>query len=642
MKAKKHDENKINEFTTKVKKLHKTYVDLNLLYRNYHLLNKISNNYDSWELMKNYASSLSEYAEELFGVGNIQLIQEVAYLIFHKGKTFQEIIDTEHFKSLSYKDFIKLRDCKEISEYLCAKYFVDELTKYSRTNKIISADSMINDFITRDLAIMIRLIMENETECQRLLKLFIDRHQSELTGFLYSNIVYFAGHIKSGNSFELVNMITNISNPENSKFFEFCHKRSSMLARVFCSNNIKIADEFVCMLMDNEVYRKFNRIYQLHYYQDILDYLGERQAEWDINIPNGTKFDFYNCFLVLVSKLELNLSMQEPYPLMVIDLFTICDFIYSRLQNVGSDRALFYSSCYNKKNDSTCKSILLKVLSLITAFLNNTEMSLLHDAYINAYFKFMKIKFAELINKIERNVDKNIVVPYVAESYDFKEILKLHNMPRVAWNINNVGQIKIEDQPCYGIQNKQFSDEESDTKTLDMPKETVMQHIMESVYIAQMFLPEDIDLQGYNKSTIISLLLLSELGKTETGDYSLEYTNAKSRYKPNELTALSNFLMLGTIDGYANNKGFFNSLTQNEGNIKEIDYNAVICKEIKFIQIEYKYYSLYDELGFDAERREQFEKGFIEPTTTICKEIRRKLVRNNPEFKKYLSCNYKE
>ena len=91
-------------------------------------------------------------------------------------------------------------------------------------------------------------------------------------------------------------------------------------------------------------------------------------------------------------------------------------------------------------------------------------------------------------------------------------------------------------------------------------------------------------------------------------------------------------LTLGALDGYANQPLFFQPLTAKSA---AVDINMRICWEIKIIQTEFKYYTLYDELEFDDERRADFENDFEEPTTDICKKIREQLVLNNPKFKKF-------
>ena len=53
--------------------------------------------------------------------------------------------------------------------------------------------------------------------------------------------------------------------------------------------------------------------------------------------------------------------------------------------------------------------------------------------------------------------------------------------------------------------------------------------------------------------------------------------------------------------------------------------------------MEYKYYSLYDQLSFTKKRRDNFEDEFAAPSVEICKNIRNTLIVNNPDFQKYMN-----
>ena len=608
------------EFRNKLLKIHRITVDLDFLHKILPLMQDTKKDDDAWGVMKRYVELLSEAAEDLFGAPNIEKIQYAAFLLFFKGKTYQEITETI---SISINDFVQIRDNPSIYEYLIACYFVHELKNSSKANGRISQDSILNCFITRDMSIMIRLVMEETTTSQRVLRNFISKHAEELEGYLYSNIVYLAGHNKTGNSTELVESI-RVTKTCESSFFNYCQRRSYDLAKIVSENSKILAEDFIYSLMDNEEYRNFNRAYQLHYYQDIPDTLGDSWAEWNVAKSHSSGFDFHNCFLVLVSKLELGFSSIAPYPLMEIDLFTICDLIYSRLQKAGMNRALFYSADYNKENDSLCKDILEKTTSLLAEYIKRCTIS---NSRIYAYFSFMKNKLEQVVKEINKNTGKNTEIPYVSQSYDFKSILMLETMPRVGWNINHIGPIKIEDQPKYASVSSTDLEKE-----YSQVKETIMQHVFETVYIAHLFLPETLDNASYSKSKVISLLLFSELGKTSVGDYSPEYTNAKKSFLPKERTKLMEFLVLGANDGYANHGSLFDSLITTEN--EHTDINMIICQEIKRIQMEYKYYSLYDQLNFDEKRHKEFQDEFHDPSTAVCRKIRKKLITENPDFQK--------
>ena len=305
---------------------------------------------------------------------------------------------------------------------------------------------------------------------------------------------------------------------------------------------------------------------------------------------------------------------------MELDLFSVCDLIYSRLQHMAPD-SLFYSAKYNQRDDSECEAILDQTTNLLKRY--NKLYGGKHSANdrIGAYFSLMETRLIEVPKKVMANKGKDVSVPYVSPCYDLAQVLKLSTLARVGWNINCPGTIRAENQPVYA----------ADSSGAGAPMlESLMQHVMESIYIAQMFLPDDLSEDGFQKSKVISLLLYSELGKTHNGDYSPRYSNVSKR-REDEKQFLSHILSLGALDGYATQPLFFEPLS----NKPAVDINMRICWEIKMIQTEFKYYTLYHQLGFSDKRRADFEDYFEEPTTDICKVIREQIVLNNPAFKEF-------
>lgn len=127
------------------------------------------------------------------------------------------------------------------------------------------------------------------------------------------------------------------------------------------------------------------------------------------------------------------------------------------------------------------------------------------------------------------------------------------------------------------------------------------------------------------------MILLAELGKASCKDYSPHYSDLHF-WKDKETEALSHALVLGALDGYAVHLEFFRPLSDSP----DWDINLRICREIKMIQMEYKYYSLYNKLGFCPERRREFENCFEEPKTGVCRRIREQLILNNPDFRMHI------
>ena len=627
----------LNYYST-LKKLRRIAVDLNFIYSNNSLLCEDALDADSWMVMRKQVKQMAIRVEESFD--GLQLIlYRAAFLLMITGEPYQYICEKDGMEDLTYIDFIKIRNNPEIAKFLIARYYVEELKKYARTDEQIPDTSILFCFIPRDLSVMIRLLIEELGIQYRIFERFIENHASEIHGFLYSTFVYLLGHNKKYGSIKLIKTVYSGINDSNN-FFAFCNRRSHELAMIVSEENAhELSNSFIGSLMDNEEYRIFNRTYQLWYYQDIIEPESGKWQAWDVYKARKPGFDFHNCFMTLVSKLDYCFENDKPYSLMEIDMFTICDLIYSRLQKNSQKRELFYSAMYNRIENSVAVALLQRVCKILDIYFhkygqNGQSRGL--DNRIQIYFRYVKKKFCEISKKLEQRPDENVNKLFVSQAYDFNKIVQLCNQPRVGWNISKSGTVTINDRPKY-----------APNTITGMPKaswgecatvyETIGQHILECLYIAQMFLPENLSYEGYQKSTVISMLLMSEIGKvTIDGDYSPEYSNSGRHYEPHEKLGRQEFLILGAIDGYADLSKLYNTMTAIGTSLENCsDINMLICQEIKLIQMEYKYYLLYGELEFQSERHEAFKREFVDLKTSIGNEIRRMLIRENPDYMEY-------
>ena len=572
-----------------------------------------------WDVLKEHLRNLEEITDRIFGF-RIDTAMETAGTLFSQRKRYSQIIEIIKSDCPTVTEFLSIINTPAIEDYLIARYYIHALSDYSNTEREIPDDSILFSFVPNEISIIIRLLLDEKGEAaNEILSRFIDLHSKQLSGFLYSMISYLCGHLRTEGSSDLIDKIP-APNRESQDFFSLCSRRSYDLAKAVCSTDKFPTQKIVLELIENEGYRRFNRSYQVHYYQDVSNNAIRNQFAWNPNKAPSIGFDFRYSFLMLLSKLEPALKETRPYPLMELDLFTLCDLIYSRLQHTASD-SLFYSAKYNEKDDSECESILNKTISLLATYNKLYGGNRSGNERIGAFFSLMGSRLTDVQKNVEINIGKDVSIPYVSPCYDFDRVLKLSSLARVGWNINTSGTIKVDSQPSYTI-------DPDSGKVVPTIYESLMQHIMESVYIAQLFLPSTLPEEGFEKSKVIDLLLLSELGKTFSGDYSPYYSNHQ-RLRNLEKEGLANILTLGSLDGYATQSVFFRPFPD----MTAADINMRICWEIKMIQMEYKYYTLYHQLGFDDERRDEFENDFEEPTTNVCKKIREQLILNNPHFK---------
>jgi len=608
-------------------KFRKPSIDLFFLYHCDKHIFEIKDREEIWAVLRMHLEDLENIAGSMFGF-RIDLIQQAAGLLFSQRKCYAEIIDTydEETEKLTIAEFLSFINVPIIASYLIANHYVQELVKYSENSTAtIPGDSILYSFVAHELSLLIRLILDKEGRAANSILLrFINYHGQELKGYLSSTISYLCGHIRMGDNAHLIKILPPPERDSN-EFFALCYRRSYDLAVASYSTNKFPAEEIVLEFIDNEVYRKFNRSYQLHYYQDDSNNSSSNQFAWSPDVPPACGFDFRNSFLMLLSKLDPVLQgAKQSYPFMQLDLFTLCDLIYSRLQYTTPD-SIFYSAKYNERNDSECEAILSRAVALLEKYNTLYGGKKSTNDRVGAYFSLMRDRFNSIVKNIKQNSGKDIDIPYVSPCYDLNQILNLSSVARVGWNIEVPGEIKVEQQPKYEM--------DPDTGiTCPMMYESLMQHVMESVYMAQMFLPDTLlSEEGFQKSKVISLILFSELGKVGSGDYSPNYSNY-NKWKKREEKELAHMSILGALDGYAVQPTFTELLASKSS----IDVNMRICWEIKMIQREFKYYKLYSKLGFNDERRLEFEADFEEPTTNICRAIREQLILKNPEFKAFL------
>mgnify|MGYP002525717573 CR=1 FL=1 len=621
-------------------KLRQVAIDLHFLYSNETLLNVIEDDTDLWIAMKKQVEQMIDHVDKLFCNPNTEkrrILYQTAFQMIFNCKTYQFISNNIGSDKLLYTDFIKMRNAPEVAMFLVANHYVEELKHYSQANEKIQDDSILWRFITRDLAVLIRLLSDKLHIRIDVYESFITKHQEELHCHLKSMLIYLLGHSSHEEKVELIKAISS-ANDETTIFFQLCNRRSTDLGLIVSQDNHDLANRFICSLIDDATYRLFNREYLLRYYCDKPVSQKRGHMFWDYDSVQTKGFDFHNCFLTLVSKMDYCFSNDMPYPMLEIDLFSICDLIYSRLQRKNTNQALFYSAAYNCVESPIATSVLRRTIKLLSDYAQrygHGEQSRGLNQRISTYFTYVQTQFERITSELEKSIGHNVVEPFVSQALDYRKVIELCNKPRVGWNIAKSGPISKKLQPKYSRPNVVGFPKVSWGKSMPV-HETIGQHILECLYIAQFFLPDSIGIEGYSKSTVMSMLLMSEVGKITIGDYTPTYTNAKSDYEPTEKRCRQEVLTLCAFDGYANLGHLFFTLMGFDTAIDQYpDINMTICQEIKLIQMEYKYYTLYKELPFEEKRRQVFKDEFIELHTPICQEIRKMLIRENTAFSEY-------
>lgn len=631
-------EKEINIFYYILRKLRRIYVDLDYIHGLSELLKDNIVEDNSWKVMKRKLELTTKRVDEAFGEAHKEVLYKAAYLLFFRGNTFQLIRNDKTMEELTYADFLKIRNNPEVAKFLIARHYIQELKYYASCDKSIEEESILNCFISRDISVTIRLQIEDLGIQAQVFKNVVNMHGEGLHGYFISFLVYLLGHNKNYNGLNVIKT-EKLKLHDHNKFLNDCIVRSYELAEIVSVSDERQrqkSNDFLIKLMTDESFRIFNRIYQLWYYEDIKDPVEGKSGILEISKKIGKGFDFHNCFMFLVSKIDYCFAHNEPYPLLEIDMFTLCDFVYSRLQNFNSE-AIFYSEEYNKKENSVSASVLKRMVDIIGNYskkYGHSEQSRNLSSNILVYFETVQNVFKKALEEIEKRPGQGIEQPFVSPAADFTKVINLCEMPRMGWNITKTDTIYKKNMPKYESLIKYKKQKEEENCTIF---ETIGQHILESIYIAELFLPEQMQEEGYDKAIVISMILMSEVGKIAvTHDYTPDFYRASRILMPQECNGRKQFLIQGAFDGYANLMNLYDAMLIIGGTLSAYsDINMRICQEIKLIQMEYKFYVLKEQLEFEEDREEDFKKEFVDLITPICKDIRRMLITNNATFRNY-------
>lgn len=613
-----HDSEKIDIIINNIMKYRKISLSLNFLNSNFQsLCDSYTDNELSWNIMNMYRNVIAkEINKYLSNGGRREFIEKVAFYIQENSATFKTINSLEKNEKIVYNDFCIIKNKPEIRKFLIASYYVSELQKYASQNEEIMKNSILYYFITRDIAILIRLLL---TEKTGLIVEFVEKHHGELVGHLYSMIIYLAGHSKDVECIELIDKLEK-EKINRRKEYVYCNERSLYLAKIVSNNDIKESFKYIYKLIDEEKSRSFNRNYQLYYYGDKSSKVGTKDITAEDYIERN--LDFHNCYLTLLLKLQYSFDLRKRYPLMEVDLFTLCDLVYSRIQNTENNDMGLEAFLTDEK--SRIRIIIDSIIDLLKTY---TEYRYPHELLktdrIYVYFTTMIDIFTDLRGRDDHQ-------NYLSSVYNLERIYNMRNLRVIGWDIDRRGVLSEEERKALVHQTNNA-------------KEIMGEHILDSVYIAMFFLPlkwgvKKSEYSGnYSKEKIINILLLRELGKYKTDDYP-PFSADNLSLKDTEENARAQILLWSAIDGQTNLKEYYELFeAETNANVSSGDINLVISREISLIQREYKYYELLasEKIGFDLERQREFENEFEKISSPIGKKIQKQIIHRNPRFKKF-------
>lgn len=225
------------------------------------------------EIMRRKLELTSKRVDETFGETHKEVLYKAAYLLAFRGYTYQYILNDNTMKELTYGDFLKIRNNPEVTKFLIARHYLQELKYYAFCDESIDEESILNCFISRDISVIIRLLIEDLGIQAQVFKDVVSKHSNDMQAYFTSFLMYLLGHNKKYKGLDAIKT-NNLKLHDENKFLDNCLLRSKELAEIVSADDdgqrLK-SNEYILKLMSDESYRLFNRIYQLWYYEDIKD-----------------------------------------------------------------------------------------------------------------------------------------------------------------------------------------------------------------------------------------------------------------------------------------------------------------------------------------------------------------------------------
>ena len=392
-----------------------------------------------------YIDRQYERCLDKLGYGFIHYAPAMAFLFSYRGYTYERfkhlledstLRDSPIIKPICensdkiYDTFLFIKKDKDAREYLVALHYNRELRYYAEhLTEEISDGSILNEFISRNVAILIRKMWGDSNKfvivCEKLMQ------KQFLSNCVQSMLIYCLAHLKMYAPFrnELnkqlfdrgrktlqeqtpVGMEYNeddwdiISTDDSEKLKNFIDLSLKHTMQIFGPDN---NDKIVYLFIFNRSFCKYNRQHQMLYYGDLSIRGEEKRNPLDPGrdiIYKG--LDFHNCF----NSLYVKLSSNEKYALREFDMCTLWDLIYSRLSNCESTvkqnsniTPFFYRDAFKEKADK----ILEQTFTIFDDYLSQRANDV--SSLMQRYFRIIRSYLKRILDiRTSSDIGKNAYI----------------------------------------------------------------------------------------------------------------------------------------------------------------------------------------------------------------------------------------
>lgn len=381
-------ETTIDDICNIIRKFRRLTITPGFVYQNYDFITAVDENKkivehkndDISTVYSYYIDRQNEICLEQLGYGYVNYAPAMAYYFSYKGFTYEKFMHIKRDSILSerhelklicesenerkiYPAFLFIKKNKEAREFLIAMHYNRELRYYAEhPNELIGTHSILNEFITHNIAVLIRNLWADTNKfviaCEQLLQ------REELGNCTLSMLIYCLMHLniyepirnqlqiqmrnkgkellsRQGLWDDLIeqNMITP---PENNDIFEssweILGKNDAEKMDRFLKLSLRLSLELFNLIDSKadicEKYSKsksfwlYNRQHQMLYYGDLSNKndANVHSLKPGVDVVYGG-FDFHDCF----NSLSVKINNDPTSQLYRYHVVTLCDLINHRI-----------------------------------------------------------------------------------------------------------------------------------------------------------------------------------------------------------------------------------------------------------------------------------------------------------------------
>lgn len=586
---------------------------------------------------ESFFSLLDNFANQKINASEMENAAKASYSLYFGGQNYSDICRE---CCISNQTFEVIRTQKLIAKYLQAKYYVDciqdavekrgDVVDYRCINRLYDHErcSYIRRYITKinAQASIFKFAQEHYKDHYNKKH---DNKEHDNKALSYSGkavLFYLLGRIHPFpppfSKEEVLKILDEgaklLQDPpdtETDLYNMHIAKRSAWLSKVSMSGVPKLEiSNYIRVLLSSAFERKINRNFYLQFYGDRE--LKDFSAQID-KIFNG--FDMYCTFHILANRLKKWKIRQEDYPLLDLELFTLCDLLQVRLDtpvatvNSGGGQvpSFFYNAKYNKSQDGMALNIINFMVGICKTYLTLFE----NTAEENLFVRYLSVRYNDFC--IVQNKLTSGALSSEDDAYNprtlLQELTNIETTVRTGWCIPEVIKtLSKEEMNAYRCNN--------------VCRETTLEHIFEMMSIGMLYLPETSEeYDKYDKQKILNTIWIHDLGEAHIGDSVPNYIGY-DQDKEEEKKFCERLFLQGTHFGIADMTKYL-ELWDEWSNEEKTDYNIQVAKDLDLIQRLYKLMQILlhlkqtGESFFTKERIQEFWHSRLKIKTSEGKRV---------------------